>query len=122
MIQEKVSRSFACVCQGSVFDLETVLQFVNLCQELHPLSKHEVDPSVAAKIFLCLQSLFSVAQSKQVSLVDVECHDFLKELIEGLIGVGDDEGSLLWVVVIEVGDDLHGNVRLSSARGTHNHR
>ena len=35
--------------------------------------------------------------------------------------MGDEESTLLWEVVVDVGDDLHSHVRLPSARRPHHH-
>ena len=48
-------------------------------------------------------------------LVNVERHDLFEELIECSVAVGDDECALFGMVVVDVRDDLHRNVRLASA-------
>ncbi len=53
-------------------------------------------------------------------LLHVKRHDLLKDLIERHVGVRHDERALLGEVVIEVRNDLHGNVRLARSRRTDN--
>lgn len=40
-----------------------------------------------AKILFSFQHFLTVTQTQQVSLVDIECHDFLKYLIQCLVMV-----------------------------------
>ena len=54
-------------------------------------------------------------------LVHVQSHDLLEELVQSLVGVGDDEGPLLGEAVVDVGDDLHGHVGLARAWRAHDH-
>ncbi|QQP38438.1 Uncharacterized protein FKW44_019008 [Caligus rogercresseyi] len=56
-----------------------------------------------------------------MSLIDVQGHDFLKELIKGLIGMCDDKRSLLWEVVVEEINNLNGYIRFTRSRWAHNH-
>jgi len=51
-----------------------------------------------------------------------EFHDLLENLVEGLVGVGHNESTLGGAVVVEVGEDLHGDVRLARAGRAYNQR
>ena len=63
-----------------------------------------------------------MAQTEQVAFVDVETHDLLEELIQSLVRVRHDKGLLAGKVPVDVGDDLHGHVRLTRARRSDHQR
>lgn len=55
-----------------------------------------------------------------MTLIYIQSNDLLEELVEGLIRMCDNQCSLVWTVVIDVGNDLDCNVRFSSTRWSNN--
>ena len=49
-----------------------------------------------------------------MSLVDIKSHDLLKELVQGLVTVCDNEGPLVREVVVDVADDLNCYISFTS--------
>ena len=94
-------------------DVERFLQSLHLGQQIQSLGQDVVDPSVATEILFRFQFFLAVTHTQQVTFVHVEGHDLLEELIEGHVRVGHDQRPLFGEVVVDVGDDLHGNVRFS---------
>ena len=47
-----------------------------------------VEVTAPAEVFLCRQFLFSMAQAKEVALLNVQSHDLLEELVQRLGGGG----------------------------------
>ena len=56
-----------------------------------------------------------MTKTQQVSLINVQRCDLLENLIQSLIGVGDNQDFLLWEIVIEIRDGLHSDVCLACA-------
>ena len=54
-------------------------------------------------------------------LLDVQCHDFLENLVERDVGVCHNQGSLLREVVVDVRNDLSCHVSLAGTWRTNNH-
>ena len=57
-------------------------------------------------------------ENKQTNIWKItiyQSHDLFEQLIESLIGVGDDEGSLFRKVVVQVRDDLNGHVSFAGS-------
>jgi hypothetical protein len=57
--------------------------------------------------------------------MDGACHVTITcftHLIQGLVGVGDQQCPLVGVVMVEIRDDLNGHIRLSCAWRSHNQR
>lgn len=57
-----------------------------------------------------------------MSLINVQLYDLLKQLIECLVAVRDNQCALLGPVVVDVVDDLHGHIRLARSRWTNHLR
>ncbi len=55
-----------------------------------------------------------------MSFVNVQCDDLLKELVERLIAVSDNQRALLREVVVNVGDDLDSHIGLTRSRRSNN--
>ena len=55
-------------------------------------------------------------------LFHVQRHDLLEKLIQGHVGVGDDERPLLREVVVQVGNDLHSHISFAGSRRPDNQR
>jgi hypothetical protein len=55
-----------------------------------------------------------------MSFVNVQSHDFLKQLVQRLIGVGDNQSTLRREVVVDVGYDLHGHISFTRTGRTNN--
>lgn len=49
-------------------------------------------------------------------------HDFLEQVIQGCIAMSDEKDFLSWIVVIQVANDLHRHIGLSSPWRAHDHR
>ena len=64
-----------------------------------------------AHVLVGLEQLLATPQAQQVPLLNIQRHDLLKQLVERCVAVRDDEGALARVVVVEVGDDLHSDIR-----------
>ncbi len=51
----------------------------------------------------------------------ITLQDLLEQVIEGLVGVGDEQGALARAVVVQHMHDLHCSVSLPCSWGTHHH-
>jgi len=69
-----------------------------------------------------LELFFTMTETQKMSLVDVQRCDFLEELVECLIAMRDEESTLCGKVMVDVVDDLSGNISLASTRRTDNDR
>lgn len=56
-----------------------------------------------------------MTKTEEMTAVDIQTLDLVKQLVEGLVGVGDEEGLLLWKVVVDVANDLCDKVRFSGS-------
>lgn len=63
-----------------------------------------------------------MAEPEQVSLVNVQAHDLFKKLVQRLVRMRHNERLLVREVVVDVRDDLYGDVRFTSAWRTDDHR
>nr|CAD7406124.1 unnamed protein product [Timema cristinae] len=61
-------------------------------------------------------------ETQKMSLINVQSHDLLKQLVERLVGVSDNESPLSGEVVVQVGDYLDRYVCLTCTWGTHHER
>ena len=62
--------------------------------ERHHREHVQMIAGLPAEVFLCLQLFLPVTEPEEVAFVDVQSHDLLKQLVEGLVGVGHQESSL----------------------------
>mmetsp|Transcript_12689 Transcript_12689/g.50712 ORF Transcript_12689/g.50712 Transcript_12689/m.50712 type:complete len:455 (-) Transcript_12689:614-1978(-) len=60
-----------------------------------------------------------MAETKHVALVDVERDQLLEDLVQGLVGVRDEQKTLAGIVVVEEAGNLHRDVRLARAWRAH---
>ena len=63
-----------------------------------------------------------MTEPDQVALVNVEDRDLFKELVQGLVGVGDEKDALVGVVSVKRGNNLHGHVGFARPGRPHNNR
>lgn len=110
----EVRASFA--GRGNVFaDLHTAGQFGDLGQELEAYCEQVIDAAELAEIFLRVELLFSVTETKQVSLVDILLHDLLEQVVERVVRVSHEKNPLVGEVVVKIRNYLHGNVRFTGS-------
>ena len=86
--------------------LERRCEVLHLLQELQAVLEDEIDAAVAAKVLCRLQELFAAPKPKQVALLNVEVDELLKDLVQRLVRVRHNQGALIRVVVVQVGDCL----------------
>lgn len=63
----------------------------------------------------------SLSEAEEVARRDVSLHDLGKQVVQGLVGMGDEEGSLVGVGVVEDIHNLDGNVRFACPWGADHH-
>mmetsp|Transcript_14427 Transcript_14427/g.20113 ORF Transcript_14427/g.20113 Transcript_14427/m.20113 type:complete len:227 (-) Transcript_14427:914-1594(-) len=115
----EVLSSFASGC-NIVHHAQRLGKLVNFSKEFKSSVQHVVHTTPFAKVMLCIQVFVAVTKSKQVPWLNVQSHNLFKKLIESLVGVGDNQNTLVGEVVIPVGNNLHGYIGFSSSRWTHN--
>ena len=75
-------------CFTSIRDVATdakrLLEPVHLFEQGQALLEDVVDATVAREVFLGFQHLLAMAQTQQVTLVNVQMHDLLEQLIQCL--------------------------------------
>ena len=64
--------------------LQEQLRAAHLTQQLQPLPKHELHPPPFGKVLLCLELVGIVTEAQQVTLVDIEYSNLLKDVVERL--------------------------------------
>ena len=69
--------------------------------------------STPAEVFFSFEFLRSMAKPQQMSLIDINSHNLLKQLVECLIRVSHQQCPLVRIVMIEIGNDLNCHVSLS---------
>lgn len=52
------------------------------------------------------QFLFSRTKTQEMTGINVSSHDFLEEIVQGSVGMGDQEDTLTGEGMIKIGDDL----------------
>mmetsp|Transcript_72115 Transcript_72115/g.168979 ORF Transcript_72115/g.168979 Transcript_72115/m.168979 type:complete len:488 (-) Transcript_72115:1383-2846(-) len=108
---------------GHVLSRETegVSQSLYFSQQIYSALQHVVDSTPLGEVLLRIQFLNPATQSEQVALRDVKCHDFLEQIIQGLVGMCHEHDLLVWEVVEKQIHNLHGGVSLASPRRSHDH-
>jgi len=115
-MEEEVTGGFAGVPMVTR-DLQTLGEPVYFGQQAHPLGQEVVHATVFAEVLLSFHLLNSVTQTKAVAFINVEVDDLLKDLVQGLVRMGNEESVLVRKIVVEVRDDLHCHVSLASSWG-----
>ncbi len=54
--------------------------------------------------------------------INIESDKLFKELIQSLIGMGNQQCSLIGIIVVPIGNNLDSNISLSRSWRTYNHR
>src|SRR2546423_741517 len=88
---------------------------VNFTQKSLTIFKERLDAAIFVVRRIAFEFFFAVTESQQMPTVDIKCDDFLEELIESLVTMGDEENSLMRKVVIQKVDNLCGYIRLAGA-------
>ena len=71
-----------------------------------------------AEVLLCFQQLLATAETQKMSLIHIKGNDLLKKLVQGLVGMRNNQSPLVGEVSIDICNDLHSHVRLARARRT----
>mmetsp|Transcript_8034 Transcript_8034/g.21823 ORF Transcript_8034/g.21823 Transcript_8034/m.21823 type:complete len:373 (-) Transcript_8034:87-1205(-) len=93
-------------------DAEALTQLLNLVQKMHTSLEHRIDAPQLVVFLLRLQKALTVAEANHLPDVNVLARQFLENIVQSLVGMGDDQCTLARIVVVQRVQYLHGRVRL----------
>mmetsp|Transcript_15961 Transcript_15961/g.37845 ORF Transcript_15961/g.37845 Transcript_15961/m.37845 type:complete len:271 (-) Transcript_15961:3035-3847(-) len=83
---------------------------LNLREQLQAALEHGVDAPHAREVELRVEVLLPLAEAEEVTGRDVSLHDLCEEVVQRLVGVGDQQSALVRVRVVQHVHDLNSHV------------
>ena len=110
-----------CVCVCVCACVRAYWHFFETQTQTQTQTKNTNNKHAPAEILVRVQVLLAATETQQVVLLNVQRHDLLKQLIQRLVRVRDNQRALVRVIVIQIRDNLHCHVRFARARRSHHH-